>query len=319
MVAAGAAVPARTLAVDGDVAGAAATYSHWRTAPTTPPELTADTSTGMLVAAARDPARWLDGFDTVAIDHIDADGLLSVAIACRPDLVRDADTRRLLIAAAECGDFCAWHGELPYRLMLTLHAVIVAEQAAGDGWKQRSLDRVVDGLEHLIEAARAPHAERDAQVAWVVGVRERIRRGDGVALTLDGDLARVACTRRHGHVDDFLVTRRDDDLPPHAIDGLVPTTAFQLLSQRVGDRWIHQIDAPRHSWARTAQRPPVAWPDLTAMAWRLTQDDDGVRWATPPDSAKVGFTCILASVDETGNAAPSRLDPDGLAAAWRAR
>ncbi len=318
-VTAGTTVPAHTLAVDGDVAGADATYSHWRTAPPTPSDLVADTSTAMLVAAARDPARWLDRYETVAIDHIDADGLLSVAIACRPELASDAQTARLMIAAAECGDFCAWHGDLPYRLMLRLHGVIREAQAAGADWKQRSLDRVVEGFEQLLAEARAGDAERDAQVAWVVGVRDRIQRGDDIALTVDGDLARIAWARRHGHVDDFLVVRRDDDLPPHAVDGLVPTTAFQLLSQRVDDGWIHQIDAPRHSWARTVQRPIVAWPDLTALAWRLTQDDDGVRWATLPTSAKVGFTCILASVDEAGMPAASRLDPAALACAWRLR
>ncbi|MBA3845744.1 MAG: hypothetical protein H0X45_03740 [Planctomycetes bacterium] len=317
-VAAGTTVPARTLAVDGNVAGADATYSHWRAAPATPRELIADTSTAMLVAAARDPARWLDGYDTVAIDHIDADGLLSVAVACRPELTRAAEAAALLVAAAECGDFGAWHGDQPYRLMLRLHGVIREAQDVGDGWKQRSLDRVVDDFERLLDEARSPDAGRDAQVAWVVGVRERLQRSDGFELMLDGDLARISWTRRHGHVDDFLVVRRDDDLPPHAIDGLVPATAFQLLSQRVDDGWIHQIDAPRHSWARTVQRPMVAWPDLTAMAWRLTQDD-GVRWATLPTSAKVGFTCILASVDEGGSPAASRLDPAAIAAAWPQR
>jgi hypothetical protein len=100
----GSSAPHGSLAVDAGVTGAAATYSHWQGAQATPAQLLADTSTGILVRAAGDPRRWLDGFPVVCNNHIDADGLLAALFALRPDLA--ARYGAVAIAAAEAGDFC---------------------------------------------------------------------------------------------------------------------------------------------------------------------------------------------------------------------
>ena len=133
--------PAGSLAVDGAVPGAAAIYSHWQGDHTTPEALAADTSTGMLVRAACEEGRWLDRFAVVCNNHIDADGLLSVLCACRPDLARIHAPR--LIAAATAGDFTQWTGAVAYDLLLRVHQHIALHQSTGPGWEQRCLDALL--------------------------------------------------------------------------------------------------------------------------------------------------------------------------------
>ena len=120
--------PAGALVLDGAAPGGAATYSHWQQAPACPTELDADTSTGMALRAAADPGRWLGGFTWAVNDHVDADGLLSLAVACRPEVGRAHAAE--ILGAAEAGDFATWPGEAPFRLMLLIHQLM--RNAKGD-------------------------------------------------------------------------------------------------------------------------------------------------------------------------------------------
>ncbi len=293
-LAAGQAPPPRTLTVDCGVPGAAS-YSHWRGAPPTPPELLADTSTAIVCAAAVDPARWLAGFDHVANDHIDADGLLAMAAACRPDLA--VTHRDLLIGAAESGDFNRWPGEPAFRLMLRVHQAIHAEMARGAGWQQRIADAVCSGLDRLIADSQKPDPERDAEVAQVLDARRRLSAQEGFAVGLRSGLVVVTWRRRLGRPSDrFTAVHDPDDLPAWALDAVAGPADFQLLGMHDGDGTIWQLDAPRHSWARTATLPTIVWPDLAPLAARLQDQEPGsCTWLARPAASRIGFVCLLAS------------------------
>jgi hypothetical protein len=299
--------PVGALAVDGTVSGAAAVYSHWRDAPEPPRELAADTSTAMALKAAADPRRWLAPYTVVCNNHVDADGLLSVAACCQPE--RALEHERLLIAAAEAGDFGIWPGEAGFRLMLRLHQLIRDEREGGAGWEQRAHERATNDLSALITESAQPETERDAQVREVREAIRRLSDRDGFAVDTYGRIALIAWKRTRGHhSDSFLAVHQEDDLPVWAIGCAVPEHLFQLLAMEQDGGVVYQLDAPRHSWARTVGRPTVSWPDLSALRERLQQEETGsCRWIDRPLAARIGFVCQLASIDDAGAAAPSRL------------
>jgi hypothetical protein len=295
--------------VDGAVPGAAAIYSHWRDAPEPPAALAADTSTEMAVTAAEDPARWLDPYGIVCNNHIDADGLLSLAAACHPELARTH--ARLLIGAAEAGDFCAWPGREPFRLMLRLHQLIRDEQQRGPGWEQRCCQRAAADIAELIAQAAEPDPERDAQVKRVESAIAKLASRDGFTIDTYDRIAVISWRQRHGHrPDSFLTIDDEDDLPPWAIGCAVPEHLFQLLAMETPEGTVYQLDAPRYSWARVVNRPRIAWPDLAAVRERLQAAESApCRWVDRPMAARIGFVCQLAS------ASGERIAPSALAAA----
>lgn len=288
--------PAGALVLDGAAPGGAATYSHWQQAPACPTELDADTSTGMALRAAADPGRWLGGFTWAVNDHVDADGLLSLAVACRPEVGRAHAAE--ILGAAEAGDFATWPGEAPFRLMLLIHQLM--RNAKGD--KQRCVDDLVARFPEVIAEAPQSDTQRDASVAQVLAVRTRLANRQGFAIEQLGDLVTIVWERVIGHAwDQFGEVDRRDDLPVWALGGMFPDTAFQLLAERQADGTTYVLDAPRHSWARTVVRPMVRWPDLTRAQRRLNGLDSGrCRWVIRPEALRVGFVAQLASVDERG-------------------
>jgi hypothetical protein len=291
------------------LAGCALTYSHWREARPTPPELTGDTSAEILLRAAEDPARWLEPFDEVCNDHVDADGLLAMAIACRPGAA--LPHRELLIGAAEAGDFDAWPGERPFRLTLRLHQLVRDEKSRGAGWEQRCCDAVVDRLPELVTESARLDGERDAEVALVLDARRRLEQRDSV--TIDGDerLRVIRWKARLGHAPNaFMAVHQPDDLPSWALSAVFPHDRCQLLAMSGERGTTFLLDAARWSWARTARRPAVPWPDLSLVARMLQtlEPVDACRWLALPASRRVGFVCLLASSDGGERSAPSRLD-----------
>jgi hypothetical protein len=288
--------PPRTLSVDAGIAGAAAVYSHWQ-GERSPPELAADTSTGILCNAARDPGSWFAGFDHAANNHVDADGLLSLAVACRPDLAAQAP---LLIAAAEAGDFCHWPGEAGFRLMLRLHQHILAcadGRGEGQGWEDACCRSAVADIDRLIAEAQLSETARDAEVARVLATADRLRCGDGFRCEDDGRLRTIAWQRVHGHpADQFspLAVGRPDDLPVWAIHAAFPDVRWQLLAEQGSQGTSYRLEAPRHSWAKTSVLTGVAWPDCSPVAHRLAALG-GTAWLARPQAARLGLTCVLAS------------------------
>ncbi len=305
-------IPANSLIIDCGVAGAV-TYSHWKDAPVTPDELVADTSTEILLNAARDPARWLSGFDFAVNDHVDADGLLAVAVACRPQEL--LPHRELLIAAAESGDFSEWTTEAGFRLMLLLHQLMRDAALSGDGWEQRLYDLVTATMPSIIAYANKPDVERDAQIARVIAVQQALITKTGFTLHQSTDLFGVEWHAVHGHTDSFRVVNRADDLPEWALSRIATAQQYQLLAMHTSKGIIFQFDAPRHSWARTVKRPTMVWPDLTAVAERLQQQEKSpCRWITEPASRQYGYVCLLTCVSDT-KLAPSSLSFDRV---WQA-
>jgi hypothetical protein len=292
--------PAGSLAVDGAVPGAAAIYSHWQGDHTTPEALAADTSTGMLVRAACEEGRWLDGFAVVCNNHIDADGLLSVLCACRPDLARIHAPR--LIAAATAGDFTQWTGAVAYDLLLRVHQHIALHQSTGPGWEQRCLDALLTQADELLTGE---WPAEDARRAAIAQVEQSIRSLPSP--TLHGRLAVMRWRQVLGHATDtFLTVFRPDDLPLIALSTCIPPDRFQLLIQETADGCYLQLDAPRHSWARTVDLPTLAWPDCTDVADALAAQEPPAGWIARPQAAEIGFTCLLAC------RRPSRIPVDEL-------
>ncbi len=302
----GTTAPAEALAVDGAVAGARAVYSHWQGDHTTPAALAADTSTGMLVRAASDEARWLQQFPVVCNNHIDADGLLSVLGACRPALARAH--AKLLIAAATAGDFTTWTGEGGYRLLLRLHQLIRGAQASGAGWEQRLLETVVADGEALVTSDDLPGKdERDLACRQALAAIERLRH---TPPKIHGRVAVVRWQRQLGHASDtFLGVYAPDDLPLIALSTAIAPQLFQLLLEDTGAGLIVDFSAPRHSWAKTVDLPSVPWPDLGGLAAELRAEEPEVAWTARPGAEKIGFTCLLASQN------PSQFAADRLIAA----
>jgi len=305
----GAAVPERSLAVDGTVGGTAATYSHWQGGHVTPPELLADTSTGMTVLAAREPERWLAPYRHICNNHVDADGILSMLACCRPDLARAHGA--LMVAAAACGDFVHWHGPAACDLALRVHQIIGAERSGGVGWEQRALDRALANADALIagdwngaSVRRAGTSSVESGIAWLNAHPPLLR----------GRLAVVAWARVHGHADDHFAWLDDpgaDDLPLLALSTAVPHGRFQLLLEAVKGTGKNaeisvRLDAPRHSWARTVDLPAVPWPDLGGLQAMLSARDPVAGWTARPQASELGFTCLL------GTRQPTRLPAEAV-------
>jgi hypothetical protein len=188
-LAVGQAVPARSLVVDCGLVGAAS-YSHWQGSPATPELLKADSSTAIVLNAARDPARWLADFDWVVNDHIDADGLLALTVACDPKQTLPFAER--LIGAAEAGDFCAWPGETAFRLMLAVHQQIRSFERHGGAWQQTLVEHFAGEFDRLIRIAENPDDERDRQTARVLAVRAALVEHRDFDIDSRGSLISVA-------------------------------------------------------------------------------------------------------------------------------
>ena len=125
-----------------------------------------------------------------------------------------------------------------------------------------------------------------------------------------GRLAVVRWQRRLGHVSDHFTwlagSFAPDDLPLIALSTAIAPERFQLLLEETPAGTIAQLDAPRHSWARTVDLPTVAWPDLAPLAETLRESEPDADWVARPDASGICFTCLL------GSRAPSQLAPDEL-------
>ena len=310
----GSSAPHGSLAVDAGVAGATATYSHWQGAQATPPQLLADTSTGILVQAAGDPRRWLDAFPLVCNNHIDADGLLAATFALRPELALDHSV--VAIAAAEAGDFCEWPGEAGFRLMLRLHQVLrdLGDQRREGTWEESAYQQVIAEAPRWFAEAAESDPERDAEVARVAETIRRLSARHGFSVHDDGRLLTIAWSARLGHpCDQFspIAIGRPDDLPVWAIHGAYPGLArrrVQLLAMATPAGTQYRLEGPRHAWARTVDRPGWSAPALIQVAERLQGlERNAVQWICGALANRLGMTCVLAVVDHAGEPAGSSI------------
>lgn len=311
----GVSVPVKTLCVDGLISGATATYSHWQGA-VVPEELRHDLSTGIVLKAAADPERWLHAFEHVANNHVDVDGLLSMAVALHPELL---EHETLLIDAAAYGDFNQYRSEAGARLALCLHQEMRRYAGQyGDGWERKACQEIPDQLSVLIKRSGEAQAERDAQIALI---EERIRAIDNGEIDISGsDLLRVvSCPLQHGHHgNDCTDVHKFDDLPLWALNARIHPSAFQLLCLHDEHGTRYQLNAPGHSWAVTSDLPIVPWPDLRSVQVGLQgMEEQTVSWLCGEDARQLDFTCLLASADRHSKPAGSSLAVSDLLAALR--
>jgi hypothetical protein len=309
--------PLGTLIVDCQRTDGVATWSHWIGAPELPPAWRADTSTGQVCRALANNAQACADFTWVGNDHMDCDGLLAVACACRgSDVLRYGD---LLADAAACGDFAACPNEAALRLCWRLHQVIHDYRATGDGWEQRCLDATVEHLPQLIAEASEPDPQRDEAWQRVVAARERIRRQDGIRCDRLGDLVTLHWQAPAPHTwDQFLDVPHQEPWPMWAFADHWPLTTFFLFAESHPTGTIYVGVAPLHSWAATVERPRVGWPDVSRALLRLqSQEQMPCTWVGRPAATSVAFTAQMASVDADGLPAPSSLPLATVAAAFR--
>jgi len=310
--------PADTLIVDCARTDGAATWSHWPDAPELPTAWRADTSTGQVLRILAQDPQQCAAFSWVANDHLDVDGVLAVACACRgTDILPYA---AVLEAAAECGDFTAWVDESAIRLCWHLHQIIGQEQAAAGTWQNRCLERITRTLPEIIDASGKADRQRDAAWQCVSAARARVQARSGVTVEHLGDVVSVIWQRgEYGHAwDAFLGVPSHDDMPTLALAGHWPDTCFRLAGEHSPAGTVYVLDAPGHSWAATVRRPRVRWPDLGRAAHRLQAVETAAcRWVTRPQAAQISFVGQLATVDANGQPAASALPLATVAAACR--
>ncbi|HTX00684.1 MAG TPA: DUF6687 family protein [Acidimicrobiales bacterium] len=118
--------------------GSVLTLSHWPASPT-PIPLWRDLSAEIALAYLDAPEHWRDA-EAVTLDHLDADGLVSLLVLVDPAAARER--ARLLVAVARAGDF--------------------------DVVEERPAALVAFALRALADPARSPLGGRDAgPTAWL--------------------------------------------------------------------------------------------------------------------------------------------------------
>ena len=286
--------PAQAVSVDSPVAGAQLDLSHWEHSQA-PASVSGDTGCEMVLSALDQPELW-HNIEVVVNDHLDADGLLSAALACRGEVISSRAQRALLTATAATTDFTEFHHPAALRLALTIHQHIHRFEGQGDNWQQHCYQAFVEEFEDIIARSSQADPQRDASVAVVMEGIGRLRRQDGISLTSHGPLWLIQWNETHGHQHSFFNTPHiaRDDCPVLALSAVLPLDAYQLCSWRTGSGWHHILDAPRYSWAGTCRRIPRPWPDAAALAARLSEQDT-TQWLARPDIIETSFTGLLGT------------------------
>lgn len=307
----GEAVPELCLCVDGLIPGTCATYSHWEGAES-PAVLSHDLSTGILIKAARDPDTYLRPFAVVANNHVDTDGILSMALALDPSLV---EFEQLLIDAAYYGDFNYFRSEAGARFALRLHQAIAEIRDLGGAWEQACFDDIIPRLRDLIEESRLPDPDRDAQINQIETVIESIKQGQ-VRHTDHGSFCVFQVDEQHGHhANDLCSVFVPDDLPLWSLNAYAAPHQYILLVLKVGEAFRYQLLAPTHSWAQTVDLPDLSWPDVTKQTEALQSMEQGdAQWVSLPRSREFDFTCLLTAqaTDKQASVAVSTIPLDEM-------
>lgn len=107
-----------TITCDGRVPGSTLEITHW-TGNETPDSLYADTSTEMALKLAKKQNDYLDFSNAVVLNnHYDTDGVCSVWSCLEPKLALEYE--KLLVEAAEAGDFGEWNSDEGLKLDLVI-------------------------------------------------------------------------------------------------------------------------------------------------------------------------------------------------------
>ncbi len=307
----GVSVPSNTLCVDGSISGARTCYSHW-VGVDSPKEIAHDLSTGILLNAAKDPEKYFSSFEYVANNHVDADGILSMAVALDPSLL---EYEQIMLDAAAYGDFNYFKSEAGARLALRLNqAMRGCAGQYGDGWEHQACKILPCRIREFITESREPDKERDAQIDMIKARIQAIDDGD-VRLNEGKSFTQVVCKHEHGHQEnDSLDVHQADDLPLWSLNERIKPDQFQLLCLESDEGVYAQFNAPTHSWAMTIDLPMLSLPDGLAAQEVLQQaEGNDVKWVGSPQAGHLDYTCIFGVVDKAGKAAPSSLSANQIA------
>lgn len=312
-IAEGQKAPELCLCVDGLINDATACYSHWEGA-VSPAVLLHDLSTGIVLHAARDADTYLRPFEYVANNHVDADGILSMAIAMDPSLV---EFEPLLLDAAAYGDFNHYRSEAGARLALRIHQAIAEIREVSTDWEQDVYESLTLRIRDFIQESTESDDERDAQIQRI---EEAIAAMDAGTIqhTKHGRLAVFSCDAVHGHhANDVCSVSVADDLPLWALNTRAGAGQFILLALRTDVGTRYQLLAPTHSWAQTMDLPTVLWPDLNPLCHVLQEKEQAaLQWISLPKSRDFDFTCILTATatNDATSVATSSIPQDELIA-----
>jgi len=308
------------LSVDGTVDNAIH-FSHWQ-GNTTPPEVKADTSTGIALNLVGSPnrAELTEGIELVTNNHFDTDGVLSVWTVLTGE--RALAYRDLLIAAAEAGDFSEHSSDDGVRVSIAIQG---SDQASPNNDDGSPLARLLAG-EEVDDDARAydlvlPEVERlltninDYEQLWregwanVAAAIESFERGKSTVTEYsDAKISLITLALELFDGAGFSPTRHS--APYTAISKFAKGALF-LIAIPTGSGWFYRLDYPYYSWAETITRPRVERRDLTSALQSLNNKEsnrDG-RWQTDDRE----MTSAVKFLDGHRTLAPSRLEPNEVA------
>lgn len=268
------------LAVDG-VFGVGPNLSHWP-GHRTPAKYRHDLSTGSALLFAADPERAarLAGVTTVANNHYDTDGVLSVFAILHPE--RALPLAAPMLDAATAGDFMVVRSEAALRFdaivmeIGTHPASPFAEEVRG----LPSFERWRRSTRWLIE--RIPELFRDQgplEPIWIDAVR-----------AFDASMASFASgrSRMEKRPGSLAVVDTDHELDTAAVVTLAQPCCRILTRTHASDgvrmRFVHTT----HSWFDRVTPTPRRF-DLLAIAARLNEgrSPQGPRWIASEISAPI--------------------------------
>jgi hypothetical protein len=318
--------------------------SHW-VPNRTPASFKADTSTEICLRFAETP---LPGAWSLAVNnHLDVDGVLSVFAICEPDLA--LRNRRVLVGAAEMGDFWAW-ADAPSQELYQGLALLQSRARDERTDIQLTYERCFDYVRSFLGGDGRPDPELEEGlsilregVEWIES--GRIRRSVAHDRFVTTVVPREVVGERL--VEALCVAPFN---VPFSVACLVWPHArarwdkerVQLVCTEGVDGFFYDLHYPGYVWAETPHswRPPgvlpttssnaytLAYPAVDSAADRLNELEGGDgRWTLAKTLGPFGtlegrgFPVVLSVLDDHGRQVSSRLPPERvgeiLSPVWR--
>eukprot|EP00192_Tetraselmis_astigmatica_P010732 CAMPEP_0117654252 /NCGR_PEP_ID=MMETSP0804-20121206/3644_1 /TAXON_ID=1074897 /ORGANISM="Tetraselmis astigmatica, Strain CCMP880" /LENGTH=346 /DNA_ID=CAMNT_0005460519 /DNA_START=1183 /DNA_END=2223 /DNA_ORIENTATION=- len=240
-----------TITCDGLVRGAALQLTHW-TGNKTPEEYYADTSTEIALKFVSSPEAQSWGGAVVLNNHFDTDGVLSVWALLDP--IEAIKRKKLLIEAAEAGDFDEWPSNEGVWLDAAFSAI--REQEGSD---EAAYHSVFSQLPSLLDDIGK---RRDL---WGP-VQDSI--DEAMQALADGRVTH----HQHGCIGVVLHSPGVPQIPGPVLSKLWRdnnTVQRYLLAFEEAQGNSYKYMCPGHAWATTVTRPRLSVPDGGAMASAL--------------------------------------------------
>jgi uncharacterized protein DUF6687 len=296
---------ARAVACDG-AGDAGLQLAHWP-GHRTPPAFQADLGVECALRFARAAER--GAYDAVTNDHHDADGVLSLFAASRPD--EALALAELLVAAAAFSDFAQGSDEEALKLAATLDGLrknpLSPLAAKLDGLDARDADAMA--TEHAL--AMLPTLAGDLErhwalwadeLAWFQASRDALR-GGAISVT---------------ELPPARLTIVEADREPHpAVVERVREGELVVVAVRGATGYRYAAHWRRYSWAPTVSpsRPPVRRVPLEKFCLPLNslEPDKRLQWLADDAIPARGRTEALRCCQPDGTPAESKLAPGEVA------